>query len=197
MTLPLLRLLEWTSAHNGALITLLAALALALTLWRARRAGEPPRVRPPGVVPGVTEWRLDRDGYITESGGDLEAVGFRPGQAARHHIREYVEPGSEAERRYRLALDAREAQDWVDVSTLADGSPYVGRTVLLPTEDGGLWCRSTALTPLVRPLLLRAEEAEARAETAEARVADLIRFASEDAVKLFDAQTPAAGTPRD
>lgn len=191
-----LPVLAWTAAHTAALTfaLFLVGLVLAVIYLRSlRRAlpAVPHTILPPDIVPRVTEWTVDRDGIVTRSSGDLKNVGYGTGEASSHRMSEYYAEGSDTARRYKEAMERRIPQDWIDISEHRNGGPYIGRTVILPTDDGGLWCRSTDLTALVQPYVERAEAAERASAKAASRVDGLMQFASEDAAALYHANSPS------
>jgi len=188
----ILALPVFTSWGQAVSLGLLLVLGLVAAYFYQHRADAADAlaldVQP--LLPGEARWLVSRDGLVLDSCTHEDETGIASGWAVGHPIAAWAPPGTPEAEHYRRAIEDRLAATFEARYLDAEKLERVARVALQPRSDGTVYCESWDVTGYVR----RAEAAEDRATTAEGRVDRLMRYASEEAERLFnDNAAPPAG----
>lgn len=186
----------FTSPGQAIGLTLLVILIgmVGVVIWKRPSPHEDALDAQP-LLPGETRWIIGRDGTVTDSCTHKDETGIATGWAVGHPISTWAPTGSEQAEHYRAALEDRRPSTFEARHLDASGTERVTRTALQPRADGSVYCEAWDVTDYVRARQAeteRADAADARATLAEDRVTELMRYASTDAVALFDKHADTA-----
>jgi hypothetical protein len=172
-------------------VTFALVIVVVVALYVARRReARPPSLDSQPLLPGEARWVVSRDGTVLDSCVHEAETGIATGWAVGHPISTWAPAGSPEAEHYRAAVEDRAPATFETSFVGPDGAAHVSRVALVPRSDGTVYCESWDVTDYVE----RCRESDRRAEVAERRVDELMRFASTDAIALFDSsrQTPDA-----
>ena len=179
LALPLFT--SWAQALSLALLVVVGLVAAYFFRHRADVADAGALDVQP-LLPGEARWVVGRDGTVLDSCVHEAETGIATGWAVGHPISTWAPSGSPEAEHYRRAVEDRTPATFEARFLAPDKVERVSRVALVPRSDGTVYCESWDVTDYVR----RAERAEDRATTAEGRVDRLMRYASEEAERLFN-----------
>lgn len=187
--------LDITAALVIGVAVVIVGLAVLMAWWLyvTDRIWGKQRDKSRGFTYVLPEWEVDRDGVITLSQHIAES-GYSDGELAGTSIWPWALPGSEGEGVYKAAMQGGVKGRFDNEFASKDGSRRVWRVLVYPLPNGGVH----AVGFDVLDIITRAEAAEAfaaieaaRADLAETRVVELMKYASSDAVDQYKLNNPA------
>jgi hypothetical protein len=173
---------------TAAVFVVLAAVVLAwlyasvVFFLRKRDASSPEALDAQPLLPGEARWVVSHQGVVLDSCTNEAETGIATGWAVDHPISTWAPPGSPDAEHYRRAVEDRAVTVFRTTHKDGHGRTRHVRVALVPRSDGTVYCESWDRTADADELAATL----ARAELAEARVETLMRYASDEAVALYE-----------